>query len=921
MESTDACDDVYLEEEHLDISLHTKVCTDRFDHAIRVVNIPSNLYDQKDRFDLWISNMAVFGPPNMSLDYRLRFCPLVAGIIHQLLDVILDTLDYLITKVETPPEYYAAKRRKPSDTRSGNDWASTAELSEWDRDSESILSATDERIGGTITRLFRISNATRRSATISRLRRVVKSTNNDEANRLAEETQEYTRAYIRWNFPEIPNALQDALVEANVMRFKRLYYLQGHRGRRTHLDPDPRPAPNSPKPAQEQKGTTTSTIHPQPSPKHVVEQVALSGPSTHSVTHATTARESSVMKQADHSISGHSGPKSATIKAQLYFPPAPKSSECPYCKMFWHSSNKTNRIKEDGETKHTDKKWRDHVMRDLEPYICLCGYCSCSITPELCTTLTFNTSAAWIRHMEGCQGQFWECRAPSHPLQEFNTESEYQSHLQEVHDIPEEDAAIMATSSSLSATKTFLECPFQDTFEIKGKFRFGSIFASKLLQEHIATHLKNIALLVLQKLEPGDINDDLDSCRSSNGSVSQPPSSDANISTKDAGQQHDQMSQRNKNELSIPEDLKPNPLVDAASEGDIDELRHFLDLGYDPDQPHNNGCTPLHKATAKGHADIVSTLLSLGVKTELKDEMGQTPLLLAIRGGFTSLVETLLNCASTDIESDDINGTTPLMAAIARGSIGMVQLLLEHGANPNARDITGMTPLMHTIQKHDLRITSLMIAHNADVNAVDIYSETALYKAISQGSNSIVRLLLNIGGIIGTDGTKNSSEVHLAAKNGGTLVLEFLFSRGANMQSQDINGRTPLHLAVEARAIKAAKFLYEHGVNIDAKDKEGQTALHLAAKNGDKAVLIMLYNYGANPEAQDSANRSPLHLAAEHNHSAAVKLLLSMGVPFQTRDHQGRTPGFIASERGYDEVKNILLNPMARMAAQQSPIG
>ena len=48
--------------------------------------------DQLARFSLWASNMDVYGPPNISLDYRLRFSPTAAEIIHQLLDIIYDTL-------------------------------------------------------------------------------------------------------------------------------------------------------------------------------------------------------------------------------------------------------------------------------------------------------------------------------------------------------------------------------------------------------------------------------------------------------------------------------------------------------------------------------------------------------------------------------------------------------------------------------------------------------------------------------------------------------------------------------------------------------------------------------------------------------------------------------------------------------------
>ena len=57
-----------------------------------VVPDPTIMDDQLARFSLWTSNMDVYGPLNVSLDYRLRFSPTAADIIHQLLDIICDTL-------------------------------------------------------------------------------------------------------------------------------------------------------------------------------------------------------------------------------------------------------------------------------------------------------------------------------------------------------------------------------------------------------------------------------------------------------------------------------------------------------------------------------------------------------------------------------------------------------------------------------------------------------------------------------------------------------------------------------------------------------------------------------------------------------------------------------------------------------------
>jgi hypothetical protein len=89
-------EDVFLQEDVLPtIAEHAKQCQSLFHKYMVMPEIVQDLTimdDQLARFSLWASNMDVYGPLNVSLDYRLRFSPIAADIIHQLLDIICDTL-------------------------------------------------------------------------------------------------------------------------------------------------------------------------------------------------------------------------------------------------------------------------------------------------------------------------------------------------------------------------------------------------------------------------------------------------------------------------------------------------------------------------------------------------------------------------------------------------------------------------------------------------------------------------------------------------------------------------------------------------------------------------------------------------------------------------------------------------------------
>lgn len=92
----DSIDDVFLQDDlGPTIAEHALKCNHLFQKYMAMPGIapdPTILDDQLARFTLWTSNMDVFGPPNVSLDNRLRYSPTVVEIIHQLLEVICSSL-------------------------------------------------------------------------------------------------------------------------------------------------------------------------------------------------------------------------------------------------------------------------------------------------------------------------------------------------------------------------------------------------------------------------------------------------------------------------------------------------------------------------------------------------------------------------------------------------------------------------------------------------------------------------------------------------------------------------------------------------------------------------------------------------------------------------------------------------------------
>ncbi|WP_432466738.1 ankyrin repeat domain-containing protein [Candidatus Cardinium hertigii] len=103
-------------------------------------------------------------------------------------------------------------------------------------------------------------------------------------------------------------------------------------------------------------------------------------------------------------------------------------------------------------------------------------------------------------------------------------------------------------------------------------------------------------------------------------------------------------------------------------------VAYLLSLGFDPNQPDNNGCAPLHYAVEKGNKEIVQTLLGKGANPNQPDNDGCTSLYYAVEKGNKEIVQTLL-AAGADPNQKDKKNQIPL--DVAKQNDVVVQLLLH----------------------------------------------------------------------------------------------------------------------------------------------------------------------------------------------------------------------------------------------------
>ncbi|KAK5229407.1 hypothetical protein LTR96_003019 [Exophiala xenobiotica] len=176
----ESIEDVFLQD-HLrpTIAEHATHCQSLFHKYMvmpEIVPDPTIMDGQRAYFSIWASDMDVYGPRTISLDYRLRFSPTAVDEIHQLLDVVCDTLLSLKPIEDRPPQTSSRKRQRMSVhgnsgvTRRADDDASDSE-SDVNPAEENFLKIT-QTIGRTLKRLYRLSRAVRLSAKADRARKI-----------------------------------------------------------------------------------------------------------------------------------------------------------------------------------------------------------------------------------------------------------------------------------------------------------------------------------------------------------------------------------------------------------------------------------------------------------------------------------------------------------------------------------------------------------------------------------------------------------------------------------------------------------------------------------------------------------------------------------------------------------------------------
>ena len=125
-------------------------------------------------------------------------------------------------------------------------------------------------------------------------------------------------------------------------------------------------------------------------------------------------------------------------------------------------------------------------------------------------------------------------------------------------------------------------------------------------------------------------------------------------------------------------------LVEAADEGDLEEIQWLLDAGANVNAVVYGDGSPLIAAAREGRVAVVRFLLERGADVNMPVPGDGNPLIMAAREGHLQIVQLLLDRGANvnQLVPSDENA---LMQASSSGHLDVVRLLVTRGADVNAR--------------------------------------------------------------------------------------------------------------------------------------------------------------------------------------------------------------------------------------------
>ncbi|KAG7081550.1 meiosis-specific serine/threonine-protein kinase mek1, partial [Colletotrichum scovillei] len=309
-----------------------------------------------------------------------------------------------------------------------------------------------------------------------------------------------------------------------------------------------------------------------------------------------------------------------------------------------------------------DKRWREHILRDLRPYMCTYDQCDED-------EVMYSSRFAWVDHESQAHRRVWRC-FEHHDL--FKTQAGLAKHLHSSHpSLGESQIETLAELSHASIKDERQLCPFCLTCV------WDSIFVdcvrplSHLVNQEAVTKLEFLdgqtekisAAIILSTPRVRDYH--------GRGRTNIKESHAQAVKTG-----HAELFRKMKLRRG---DEGAELLCLATEVEDLSIMSFLLANGADPNFTDGTRTTPLWIAAGKGYFEATQRLVEAGAQVDMINHADQSPLFIAAAEGHVNVVQYLLKCGA-DSNWEDRDSRTPLAFAFCKRHEDVVRLLMEYAA-------------------------------------------------------------------------------------------------------------------------------------------------------------------------------------------------------------------------------------------------
>lgn len=182
-------------------------------------------------------------------------------------------------------------------------------------------------------------------------------------------------------------------------------------------------------------------------------------------------------------------------------------------------------------------------------------------------------------------------------------------------------------------------------------------------------------------------------------------------------------------------------LMVSAYKNDTRMIELLCDFGSDVSATMENGVSAIAVAAFQGNVEAVNLLIAKGAQVDQPTADGTTALMTAVQESHADVVKALLN-AGAQINLCKPNGSSPIIVAVRHRRVSMIPLLGQAGCDPNLVLSNGASALVLACANGDLACVNELISLNADVSRPLNSGATALEYACHRGHKEIVACLL-----------------------------------------------------------------------------------------------------------------------------------------------------------------------------------